>query len=375
MDMFALVLPLVVWDHGPPHPVMAQRYRLATQETAPVAMPPTPAVDYRSPLWPPKDQQQCGNCYVYAAAAAIESRTFMETGSYPVVSETRVTGCTGQEGCLGGGPSDILQELAEQSYACGCESGDDTLAQCWHAPENQVNDGTHQSDPAYCQLCAGDNTCAPCPVETQDPWYGRQRSCDNVRTDASTTSRTAMSSMAFCGSRSYKGYCYEPTTSCSTCCMNKDNVGTPLLAEYGYTTTAQRATCTNVCTNQIAVHGFRRAFTPNPTPAHPYGVIPHCSAGADCANTISEWLRPPHGSAVVVGIDATSGQYIANGIAVTQKWDSGIRGLQLLPDIQYTGVAMYGNCTNPSTDHAVTVVGENTAEDGTPLLDRTQLMG
>ena len=148
--MLALVLPLIVWDHGPPHPVMVQSFRVPATEAVTTSGASAVPVDYRDNInWPVKDQLLCGDCYVYASAAAVESRHFVETGQYVVVSETFHTACASWvkqnhvnhqygDACAGGWPPHLLAYLHATGYACGCENSAyiaahaNTLGTCWY---------------------------------------------------------------------------------------------------------------------------------------------------------------------------------------------------------------------------------------------------
>ena len=94
---------------------------------------PAPDHDLRRADWPALHQGMCGNCYSYAAAAAVES-----ANGFVHVSENELTACSSQQGanggCSGGWFAQTLQMMAARSYGCLCEAQPGSLSTCrvWH---------------------------------------------------------------------------------------------------------------------------------------------------------------------------------------------------------------------------------------------------
>ncbi|WP_316576835.1 C1 family peptidase, partial [Klebsiella pneumoniae] len=75
-------------------------------------------VDWRDQgaVTPVKDQGQCGSCWSFSTTGALESATFLKTGTLPLLSEQQLVDCsTENSGCNGG----VVQWAYDYLKSCG----------------------------------------------------------------------------------------------------------------------------------------------------------------------------------------------------------------------------------------------------------------
>ena len=78
--------------------------------------PAQSSFDYRytGAVQPPKDQNPCGSCFIFAATAAYEASWFLQNGSYVRVSEQEVLDCGNVGNCDSGGFHTRVFEFAKE---------------------------------------------------------------------------------------------------------------------------------------------------------------------------------------------------------------------------------------------------------------------
>lgn len=135
---------------------------------------PVPDHDLRRADWPALHQGMCGNCYSYAAAAAVES-----ANGYVHVSENELTACTSYQhangGCSGGWFAQTLQMMAARSYGCLCDTQPGSLSTCrvWHNGPLTLGGGVsygaaaamhtcQPTHPGYMVGCVNATQCSAC---------------------------------------------------------------------------------------------------------------------------------------------------------------------------------------------------------------------
>ena len=100
--------------------------KTATATPSPAAGP-APTLDWRSVggvsyVAPVKDQGQCGSCWAFSAAAAIESMNAVNGGGLPLLSEQQLVDCSdssyGNYGCSGGWMNTAFDYVIQAGGMC-----------------------------------------------------------------------------------------------------------------------------------------------------------------------------------------------------------------------------------------------------------------
>lgn len=108
--------------------------------TIDVATLPT-TVNWTTQGWvgPVQNQGQCGSCYSFAAAAALEAQYYNKTKTFVLLSEQNIIDCTysyGNDGCDGG--------AFQYAFEYVMDGGIDSLAAYPYTSANGTSDGTCQ---------------------------------------------------------------------------------------------------------------------------------------------------------------------------------------------------------------------------------------
>jgi KDEL-tailed cysteine endopeptidase len=97
------------------------------EEYVDISSLPTDTVDWRTKgaVQKVKDQGQCGSCWAFSATGAVESITFIKSGTLPDLAEQQLVDCChagGSQGCNGGEETDALIWISTHGGQCSTAS-------------------------------------------------------------------------------------------------------------------------------------------------------------------------------------------------------------------------------------------------------------